>query len=178
MYSIPSSMRLNAGWWGSEKWLLDDHRRIHYRHHVVPRVKLYVPQEETFPIPMKYIDVTRTTCTSLDVMLEKNIEDYWNVDGERELSVHGQLSRDSFSKRKATWRIYMVRGATDEDTNDLKTGQSCGRQCGNTGQMHPNVRKSKNGPSKNQNSITPEVYVDVLHWSEGWGIQGHHEKRS
>ena len=24
--------------------------------------------------------------TSLDVMLEKNIEDYWNVDGEGELS--------------------------------------------------------------------------------------------
>ena len=40
-----------------------------YRHHVVPRVKLYVPQEETFPIPMKYIDVTRTTYTSLDVLL-------------------------------------------------------------------------------------------------------------
>ena len=42
-----------------------------YRHHVVPRVKLYVPREETFPIPMKYIDVTRITYTSLDVMLEK-----------------------------------------------------------------------------------------------------------
>ena len=38
------------------------------------------------PIPLKYIDVTRTTHTSLDVLLEKNIDDYWNVDGERELS--------------------------------------------------------------------------------------------
>ena len=35
---------------------------------------------------MKYIDVTRTTCTSLDVLLQKNIEVYWNVDGEKELS--------------------------------------------------------------------------------------------
>ena len=43
-------------------------------------VKLHVPTEETLPIPMKYIDVTRTTYTSLDVLLEKNIEDYWNVD--------------------------------------------------------------------------------------------------
>ena len=42
-----------------------------YRHHVVPSVKLYVPREETFPVPMKYIDVTRQTHTSLDVMLEK-----------------------------------------------------------------------------------------------------------
>ena len=35
---------------------------------------------------MKYIDVTRNTHTSLDVMLEKSIDDYWNVDGDRELS--------------------------------------------------------------------------------------------
>ena len=56
-----------------------------YRHHVVPRVKLYVPREESFPIPMKYIDVTKTTYTSLDVMLEKKIDDCWNVEGEREL---------------------------------------------------------------------------------------------
>ena len=57
-----------------------------YRHHVVPRVKLYVPKEESFPIPLKYVDVTRTSYTSLEVMLEKQIEDYWNVDGEKELS--------------------------------------------------------------------------------------------
>ena len=48
-----------------------------------PAVKLYMPEEESFPIPMKYIDVTRTTHTSLDVLLEKQIDDYWNVDGER-----------------------------------------------------------------------------------------------
>ena len=53
---------------------------------LIPRVKLYVPKEETFPIPLKYIDVTRTTHTSQDVLLEKHIEDYWNVDGERKLS--------------------------------------------------------------------------------------------
>ena len=41
------------------------------RHHVEPRVKLYVPREASFPIPLRYIDVTRATNTSLDVMLEK-----------------------------------------------------------------------------------------------------------
>ena len=51
-----------------------------------PRVKLYVPTEESFPIPLKYIDVTRTTDTNLVVMSEKHIGDYWNVDGEREVS--------------------------------------------------------------------------------------------
>ena len=32
-----------------------------YRHHVEPGVKLHMPREETFPIPMKYIYVTNTT---------------------------------------------------------------------------------------------------------------------
>ena len=57
-----------------------------YRHHVVPGVKLYVPKEESFPIPLKFIGDTRTTHTSQDVLLEKHIDDYWNVDGEKELS--------------------------------------------------------------------------------------------
>ena len=56
------------------------------RHHVEPRGKLYMPKEESFLIPLTYIDVTRNTHTSLNVMLEKNIDDNWNVDGDRELS--------------------------------------------------------------------------------------------
>ena len=43
-----------------------------YRYHVEPRVKLYSPREESFPIPLKYIDVTRTTHTNLDVKLERS----------------------------------------------------------------------------------------------------------
>ena len=57
-----------------------------YRHHVEPRVKLYSPREESFPIPLKYIDVSRTTHTNLDVKQERRIDDYWNVDGSRDLS--------------------------------------------------------------------------------------------
>ena len=57
-----------------------------YRHHVEPRVKLYSPREESFPIPLKYIDVTRTTHTNLDVKQEKRIDGYWNIDGSRDLS--------------------------------------------------------------------------------------------
>ena len=46
-----------------------------YRHHVEPRVKLYSPREESFPILLKYIDVSRTTHTNLDVKQEKRIDD-------------------------------------------------------------------------------------------------------
>ena len=57
-----------------------------YRHHVEPRVKLFSPREESFPIPLRYIDVSRTTHTNLDVKQEKRIDDYWNIDGSRDLS--------------------------------------------------------------------------------------------
>ena len=50
-----------------------------YRHHVEPRVKLYSPREESFPIPLK-IQLTYpwTTHTNLDVKQEKRFDDYWN----------------------------------------------------------------------------------------------------
>ena len=57
-----------------------------YRHHVELRVKLHSPREESFPIPLKYIDVSRTTHTNLDVKQESRIDDYWNIDGSRDLS--------------------------------------------------------------------------------------------
>ena len=56
------------------------------RHHVEPRVKLYSPREASFPIPVKYIDISRTTHKNLDVKQEKRIDDYWNIDGSRDLS--------------------------------------------------------------------------------------------
>ena len=56
-----------------------------YRHHVEPRVQLYVAKEETFPIPLKYTDVTRAICTKLDV-LQGRIDDCCNVGVDRSLS--------------------------------------------------------------------------------------------
>ena len=37
-------------------------------------------------MPLKYIDVSRTTHTNLDVMQESRIDDDWNIDGSRDLS--------------------------------------------------------------------------------------------
>ena len=57
-----------------------------YRQHVGTRDKLHTPREESCPIPMIYIDVTRAIHTTLDVMQESRIDDYWNIDGSRDLS--------------------------------------------------------------------------------------------
>ena len=43
-------------------------------------------EKKSFPIPLKYIDVTRTTHANLDVKQEKRIDDCWNIDGSRDLS--------------------------------------------------------------------------------------------
>ena len=56
---------------------------------------MYVPTEESFLTPLKYIDVTRTTDTNLDVMSENR----WMITGtlvEKEnYQMHGQVSQDS-----------------------------------------------------------------------------------
>ena len=57
-----------------------------YRHHNEPQVQLCVPKEETFPFPLKYINVRRSTHTDLDVMQEKRVDDDWNVESSKHLS--------------------------------------------------------------------------------------------
>ena len=57
-----------------------------YRRHVEPRVQFFVPKEESFSVPLQYIDVIRSTHTDLDVAQGKRVDDHWNVDGNRNLS--------------------------------------------------------------------------------------------
>ena len=45
------------------------------RHHVQPRVKLYVPNEGSFPASLKYMDVVRPTSTTFNVLLDSQIDD-------------------------------------------------------------------------------------------------------
>ena len=50
------------------------------------RQKLYVPEESSFPLPLKFIEVVRRTKTTLDVSQECQIHDYRNVTGDWILS--------------------------------------------------------------------------------------------
>ena len=69
----PHDSFLDAGEAINDFWSMSEN--FIYRHHVEPRVKLYSP-----------IDVSRTTHTNSDVMQESCIDDYWNIDGSRDLS--------------------------------------------------------------------------------------------
>ena len=91
------------------------------RHHVEPRVKLYSPREESFLSPLKYIDVSRTTHTNLDVKQERRIDDYWNVDGSRDLSDPWTgFTQFYFIGRRTSRRIHVVRGETDKTPGDIQ----------------------------------------------------------
>ena len=82
-----------------------------YRHDVEPRVKLYTAREESFPIPLKYIDVSRTTHTNLVAKQEKRIDDYWNINGSRDLSDPWTgFTKFTLLGRKTSKRIYVGPG--------------------------------------------------------------------
>ena len=60
-----------------------------------------MPKEETFPIPLKYTYVKRSTDTDLDVMQEKLVDDWWSVDSHRSLSDSWQgFTKFIYRKRK------------------------------------------------------------------------------
>ena len=63
------------------------------RHHVEPRLQLYVPKEESFQIPLRHTCVVRASHTTLDVLQDSRTDDYWNVDADRDLKKIKQPSR-------------------------------------------------------------------------------------
>ena len=80
---------------GSSSSRYDGDAQFIYRHHVEPRVKLHVPKEESFLISAKHIDVTRTTNTPLDVMLEKISTIIGTLMEIENCQICGQVSQDS-----------------------------------------------------------------------------------
>ena len=115
-----------------------------YRHQVEPRVKLYSPREESFPIPLKYIDVSRTTQTNLDVMQESRIDDYWNIDGSRDLSdCWTGFTQIILLEDKISRRIYVVRGETDKKAANIQVRSFMTRTLDEIGKKCPAEGEAK-----------------------------------
>ena len=112
------------------------------RHHVEPRVKLYSPREESFPIPLKYIDVSRITHTNLDVMQEKRIDDYWNIDGSRDLS-DPWTGFTQFIGRETSRRIHVVRVETDKKAANIQARLSMASTLDEIGKKRPAEGEAK-----------------------------------
>ena len=64
------------------------------------RVKLYVPREESFLFPMKYINVTRNIHASLDILLENRLKCTGTCMEKKNYRMNGQDSQDLLYRRK------------------------------------------------------------------------------
>ena len=124
-----------------------------YRRHNEPRVQLYVPKEETFPAPLKYIDVTRSTHTDLDVLQEKRIDDNWKVEANRSLS-------DSW---KGSTKFTLLQEKPPK--GDMWSGgrltmiqtRSCMARSLDKKLVKPlRIEKNRNGQTRNRSSTVPE----------------------
>ena len=60
--SFPNASEANKDFWSMSGNFI-------YRHHVEPRVKLYSPREESFPIPLKYASMIIGTLMALETCL-------------------------------------------------------------------------------------------------------------
>ena len=72
--SSSTTSRLTSGCRWSDKWLLVHVRKLHVPPSRWTQSQALTPREESFPIPLTYIDVSRTTRTNLDVMQESRID--------------------------------------------------------------------------------------------------------
>ena len=112
-----------------------------------------VPQEETFPRPLKYFDVTKSTHTDLDVMQEKRIDDYWNVDANRSLSDSWKGFTNFTPLKEEPPRGYMWSGERlAKIRTTTRPDHVCGLVCGPKLGKPLRIEKSKYGKTRSQNS--------------------------
>ena len=78
-----------------------------------------VPKEGTFTVPLKYIDITRSTHTDLDVMQDKRIADYWSVDTKRHVSDSwkGFTKSTRWREKPHKGKMWSGRRLTKDQTN-------------------------------------------------------------
>ena len=116
---------------------------------------------------------------SLDILLEKHIDDCWNVDEERGIiRCMNWLHKIYFIECKATWRIHMVREETCEEIDNLSCRQSVARDVEAYVWCIKTQSEAKVGhrETKARKCQTNTWYL--LHWSWRRGIQAYYERCS
>ena len=120
-------------------------------------------KESFLHIPLKYIDVTRTTHTNLDVKLEKRIDDYWNIDGSRDLSDPWTgFTQFTLLDEKSSWRIYMVRGEINEKAAYIQARSSMARVMEVNGKERQAEGEAKVGWRKDSSWQCTKNYVESI----------------
>ena len=136
------------------------------------------PKEQSFPISLKYIDVTRTTHTSQDVFLQKHIEDYWNVDCERKSSdAWTGFTRFNLLKWKATRRVHLVREETCKETKNFSSWWCVARFVEVYVWCSEKESKTKMEYRETKDRQCQTIEWNILHRTSWWRVQAHHERR-
>ena len=161
-----STDRTNRWRWSTE-WLFCMQRDFIYRHHGDSSVQLYVPKEETFPIPLKVFDVKRYTHTNLDVMQEKRIDDYWNVNENRSLSDTWAGFHNIYSAEPP--KKYLWSGCEEEggltDWQKFRRQQdqiTRGQKCGQISAKQPKNEKNKKWRMRSRSSRTRAKWAEFI----------------
>ena len=148
------------------------------RHHSEPRVQVYVPKEETFPIPLKCIDVTRSAHTDLDVMQEKRTDDFRNVDSNKHLS----RFLERIHKVHSTWKknlqkVFMWFGRNWQRFRRLPDQIMCGQKFRRKLGKLLRIEKDRNGQGKNRSSTLLEDWKEFTFYrSKRQGMWGYSQK--
>ena len=140
-----------------------------YRHHSEPRVKLYSP-----PKLLKNIDVSRTTRTNLDVMLECGIDDNWNIDGSRDLSDSWTGFTQCTLLEEKPPDGFLWSGVKLTKRQATSRPDHYGQNSGRNWEEMRSWRRSRNGRWKNRSSIMLEDYEEFIYWPWGQGVQRNH----
>ena len=117
-------------------------------------------QKNSFIVISLYIDVTRTTYTSLEELLVKIVEDCWNVDVEKEFSDAwtGSTRFVPLEERPPEGYTWSGRRLTRKQKSLVLTmyGQICGNLC----PMQRKRKQNKDGLSRNQSSTMPDNWEE------------------
>ena len=139
-----------------------------YRHHVEPRVRLYVPKEESFPTPLKYIDVTRTTHTKQDVLQEKRKDDCWNVDAKKSFLESGKYSRSSHCWKNNLQEDTRRPGEIDKHFSNYQSWERVAWSMDQDWKSLPEERTAKMGNRETKTRQRSKVKEHLPDWSRWW----------
>ena len=118
------------------------------RHHKEPRVQLHVSKGETFPILLKYIDVTRATHANQRRLLEcrfvERIHDFFSVEGE------------------VSKRMCVVWEETGKDSSDYQTRSCVARSMDENWKSRSESRKTGMGQRKNRARQCSKTEVNLF----------------
>ena len=133
-----------------------------------------MPKGASFPIPLKFFDVIRSTHTDLDVAQEKRIDDSWNVEGNRNLS---DLCKGftSFTLLNEILRKDICGPEeTDKNPNDITSRSHMVWRLDKNWKNRARKRDTRMGNRGTKTRKSQKLEMNLFYWSKGWRVQRHH----